>query len=48
MSPQDRDLLARLFHVAVRAADPRAALRGNLPARPCGRTVVVGTGKGAA
>lgn len=48
MSPQDRDLLARLFHVAVRAADPEAALRGNLPARPRGRTVVVGAGKGAA
>jgi hydroxypyruvate reductase len=44
----DRALLTALFDAAVRAADPAAALQGNLPARPKGRTVVVGAGKGAA
>ena len=48
MDPADRALLARLFQAAVRAADPEAALRANLPAPPRGRTVVVGAGKGAA
>ena len=32
----------------VAAADPRAALRAHLPARPKGRVVVIGAGKGAA
>ena len=48
MDPADRDFLAGLFAAAVRAADPEAALRANLPERPKGRTVVVGAGKGAA
>jgi glycerate 2-kinase len=43
-----RAFLARLFDAAVRAADPRAALSPHLPARPKGRTVVIGAGKGVA
>lgn len=48
MDGEDRALLERLFHAAVQAADPEMALRPNLPARPAGRTIVVGAGKGAA
>ena len=48
MEPADRAFLARLFRAAVRAADPEAALRANLPSRPKGRVVVIGAGKGAA
>jgi hydroxypyruvate reductase len=48
MTPQDRAFLTGLFQAAVRAADPRAALRAHLPARPNGRVVVIGAGKGAA
>jgi len=48
MSSEDRTFLTRLFEAAVRAADPEAALRANLPERPRGRCVVVGAGKGAA
>lgn len=43
-----RTILRQLFDVAVQAADPKAALRKHLPARPRGRTVVVGAGKAAA
>ena len=48
MTPADRAFLTHLFHTAVAAADPGTALRNNLPARPNGRTVVIGAGKGAA
>ena len=48
MAPEDRAFLTGLFQAAVTAADPVAALRGHLPARPKGRTVVIGAGKGAA
>lgn len=48
MEAADRAFLTRLFDAAVRAADPEAALRANLPPRPRGRTVVIGAGKGAA
>ncbi len=44
----DRAFLTRLFDAAVEAADPRAALARVLPAKPQGRTVVIGAGKGAA
>jgi len=37
-----------LFQAAVEAADPRKVVRNFLPARPRGRTIVVGAGKGAA
>ncbi len=43
-----RLLFASLFDAAVAAADPAAVIRGFLPARPRGRTVVVGAGKASA
>ncbi|MFN0115273.1 MAG: glycerate kinase [Paracoccaceae bacterium] len=48
MTPSDRALLTRLFRAAVAAADPGKALASVLPARPRGKTVVIGAGKGAA
>lgn len=48
MTPEDRRFLTGLFEAAVAAADPETALRRHLPARPKGRTVVIGAGKGAA
>src|SRR5262245_49132005 len=47
MLDDPRTFLASLFHEAVRAADPLAAIRARLPRRPKGRTVVVGAGKAA-
>lgn len=44
----DRAFLARLFHAAVAAADPEAAMAKVLPPKPKGQTVVIGAGKGAA
>ena len=46
--PTTRVFLSGLFEAAVEAADATAALRPHLPARPKGRLVVVGAGKGAA
>ena len=43
-----RDLFIRLFEAAVAAADPLEALKPLLPAKPKGRTVVIGAGKGSA
>jgi hydroxypyruvate reductase len=48
LEDDNRTFLASLFGAAVKAADPDAAIAANLPARPFGRTVVVGAGKGAA
>ena len=48
IDPRKRDFLSGLFRAAVERADPRRALLGALPARPAGRTVVIGAGKGAA
>ncbi|WP_137701252.1 glycerate kinase type-2 family protein [Marimonas lutisalis] len=48
MREEDRDLLQAMFSAAVKAAEPGAAMRPFLPARPKGRVVVVGAGKGAA
>ncbi len=48
MTPADRDFLTTLFHAAVSAADPIKALRPHLPAKPKGRVIVIGAGKGAA
>ena len=42
------DLLRDLFDAAVARADPRLAVPRHLPARPEGRTVVIGAGKAAA
>lgn len=44
---EPRAFLASLFHAAVAAADPLAAIRAHLPERPKGRTVIVGAGKAA-
>ncbi len=48
MNAGKRRFLTGLFDAAVMAADPVRALMPHLPARPKGRTVVVGAGKGAA
>jgi len=48
IDPDKQTFLTHLFEAAVAAADARAAIAANLPARPKGRTVVVGAGKGAA
>lgn len=48
MRPEDRTFLTALFDAAVAAADPLRALAAHLPARPAGRTIVIGAGKGAA
>lgn len=42
-----RAFLTSLFETAVRAADTLEAIRAHLPARPKGRTVVIGAGKAA-
>lgn len=44
----DRDLLERLFHRAVDAAQPQHAIAANLPPPPRGRTIVIGAGKASA
>ncbi|WP_026619529.1 glycerate 2-kinase [Ensifer sp. WSM1721] len=44
---EPRPFLTSLFEAAVVAADPEAAIRAHLPARPKGRTIVVGAGKAA-
>lgn len=48
MITDPRDFFASLFSAAVSAADPQRAIRGFLPGRPEGRTVVIGAGKGSA
>ena len=48
IAADDRAFLIRLFDEAVRAADPETCLAGHIPARPKGRLVVIGAGKGAA
>ncbi len=48
MTIAPRELLARLFAHAVRAADPAACVPQHLPHPPRGRTLVVGAGKAAA
>ncbi len=47
-NPTDTALLTQMFHAAVAAADPEAAMRPHLPDKPAGRTYVMGAGKGAA
>src|SRR6218665_894894 len=44
----DRDLLERLYHRAVDAAQPRHAIAANLPEPPRGRVIVIGAGKASA
>ncbi|MCX7303102.1 MAG: glycerate kinase [Hyphomicrobiales bacterium] len=40
--------LTSIFAAAVAAADPERTIRSHLPAKPKGRTVVIGAGKGSA
>lgn len=47
MHLEPRPFLVSLFEAAVRAANPLEAIRANLPARPTGRTIVIGAGKAA-
>jgi glycerate 2-kinase len=49
MTPEDtRKFLRAMFDAAVAAAMPAQCVPQNLPARPQGRTIVVGTGKASA
>lgn len=43
-----RAFLTALFHAAINAAKPEECVSQNLPARPAGRTIVIGAGKAAA
>ena len=43
-----KDLLRRMLHAAIAAADPAVVLHRYLPEKPAGRCVVVGAGKAAA
>ncbi|HXV32086.1 MAG TPA: glycerate kinase [Sinorhizobium sp.] len=47
VSIDPRPFMTSLFEAAVAAADPYAAIRAHLPARPKGRTIVIGAGKAA-
>ncbi len=48
MTFNPQSFLTSVFEAAVAAADPQKTIRAHLPARPKGKTVVVGAGKGAA
>ena len=48
MTFDPKAFLTAVFEAAVAAADPEKTIRAHLPARPKGRTIVVGAGKGAA
>ncbi|TIQ41226.1 MAG: glycerate kinase [Mesorhizobium sp.] len=43
-----RAFLTSIFNAAVAAADPEKTIRNHLPAKPKGRTIVIGAGKGSA
>ncbi|TIO06743.1 glycerate kinase [Mesorhizobium sp.] len=43
-----KTFLAAIFNAAVAAADPERTIRDHLPAKPKGRTIVIGAGKGSA
>ncbi|WP_345796462.1 glycerate kinase [Castellaniella sp. MT123] len=45
---EPRELLTRMFQAAVRAAQPEHCIPAFLPARPKGRTIVIGAGKASA
>ncbi|QDC02047.1 glycerate kinase [Mesorhizobium sp. 8] len=48
MTFNPKSFLTSVFEAAVAAADPEKTIRAHLPAKPKGKTVVVGAGKGAA
>jgi len=43
-----KTFLTAIFNAAVAAADPERTIRDHLPAKPKGRTIVIGAGKGSA
>lgn len=43
-----RAFLENLFRAAVAAADPKLCIKGHLPEKPPGRTIVIGAGKASA
>ena len=43
-----KSFLTAIFNAAVAAADPAKTIRDHLPAKPKGRTIVIGAGKGSA
>ncbi|WP_192250885.1 glycerate kinase type-2 family protein [Mesorhizobium silamurunense] len=43
-----KTFLSAIFNAAVAAADPEKTIRNHLPAKPKGRTIVIGAGKGSA
>ncbi|CAN7268391.1 glycerate kinase type-2 family protein [Mesorhizobium sp. LjNodule214] len=43
-----KTFLTSIFNAAVAAADPERTIRDHLPAKPKGRTIVIGAGKGSA
>lgn len=43
-----KTFLTAIFNAAVAAADPEKTIRNHLPAKPKGRTIVIGAGKGSA
>ncbi|TPI30612.1 glycerate kinase [Mesorhizobium sp. B3-2-1] len=45
--PDPKAFLTSIFNAAVAAADPERTIRDHLPARPRGRTIVIGAGKGS-
>jgi len=45
---EPKAFLTSLFNAAVAAADPERTIRAHLPAKPRGRTIVIGAGKGSA
>ncbi|MBL8581263.1 MAG: DUF4147 domain-containing protein, partial [Rhizobiaceae bacterium] len=48
MTIDPKTFLTSIFDAAVRAADPERTIRNHLPAKPRGRTIVIGAGKGSA
>lgn len=48
MTLDPKSFLTSIFNAAVAAADPELTIRNHLPARPKGRTIVIGAGKGSA
>ena len=48
MTLDPKAFLSSIFEAAVAAADPARTIRAHLPAKPKGRTIVIGAGKGSA
>ena len=48
MTLDPKSFLTSIFEAAVAAADPERTIRNHLPAKPKGRTIVIGAGKGSA